>query len=179
MLDDWASRARIYKMSGMFGDTDLAEKHSQALESIEALRAFDTSDTSIPVQRSLLALCDGRKKVLALASTVASKKTGLVVDHVAIHPAELNKEDSPIESSMCSFLSTLAHEMKLPFVLSSDIVERVGVPPGVYKEEDEEDEDWDDDETGCWIADDYDDESDEIFYPLKNEVLNVVHPDNL
>lgn len=187
LLDDWASRTRIYRMSGMFGNTDLAEKHGQALESIEALRAFNISDTSIPVQRSILALCDSTKNVLAIASTVASRKTGLLVDHVAIDPAELNKKDSPILGSMCLFLSTLSQEMKLPFVLSQDVKERVG-----YVEEDEEDEDWEedweddewlDDDAECWIDDDDDEsdtiyESDTIFYPVRNEVLNVVHPDD-
>lgn len=174
VLDDWVSRARIYRMTGSFGNTQLAEKHGRALESMEALRAFDISDTCISVQHTLLALSDSTRKVLVLASAEASYKTGLLVKDMAICPAELNRNDSPIETAMCTALYKLSKEMGLPLALSQDIKERVS--DFLEEEEDDDrfldrDEAWAGDDAELWMEGDEDDDG---FYILLDEDVNAV-----
>ena len=57
-VDDWAARARIYRMTN---NAELQHAHSSALAELESFRAFDTAQAGANGRRMLLGLFSGEQ----------------------------------------------------------------------------------------------------------------------
>jgi len=109
IIDDWIARARIYSMTGQFGNVDLAEVHKKSLNELEAFRSFCqyqdqrpfTSLGQIMPNRILGVFSEEPKKVWALAGAfLDEEKKALVLKHMSVNPVENNDEDSIAALSM-------------------------------------------------------------------------------
>mmetsp|Transcript_103191 Transcript_103191/g.181890 ORF Transcript_103191/g.181890 Transcript_103191/m.181890 type:complete len:130 (+) Transcript_103191:3-392(+) len=111
------SRTRIYKMSGIFGNRALAEVHAHALKTLETLRAWDTSHSTVSGRPVLFGLSDD-ERIYALAGAEVSQQSGIVVSHLAIYPAQVNKKYSFAAPRMVRGLRLLSSEMGLSLDMS-------------------------------------------------------------
>merc|ERR1719491_591102 len=121
-------------MTGDFGNKELAQKHTEALEHLEELLAFDLAGGT--GQRLLLGLFEGSmtlpvteavksQKILAIAGAEAVQETGLSVRHLGIYPAEINDERSTTASHMLYALHLLAQRLDLPLDTSMLVQEDI------------------------------------------------------
>jgi hypothetical protein len=110
IIDDWAARARIYKMTD---NPALRKKHVESLPEIEALKDFDILKRGPNGARMILGLSRGDKFV-SLAAAEVSKSAGLLVTSICIYPAELNDADSTVPVHMVHALRLLAEAIEVP-----------------------------------------------------------------
>ena len=76
VLEDWAARSRIYRMSD---NDDLRDAHTKAVEEMEELAAFDTSGPPGENGRKMVLGLFAEDQIKAVAGAEVSHESGLVV----------------------------------------------------------------------------------------------------
>jgi len=114
VLTDWIARAKVYKMTGAFGNVALADRHAAEIATLERLERHLSTNIGrdpedVPFVKedageisTFLALYDSssdhfeevptreRARISAIASAVFSKDTGVLAIDLAVNPAEVN-----------------------------------------------------------------------------------------
>lgn len=117
VLQDWASRSRIYKMTD---NAEIAKAHSDFLDGVDELSSFDTSQCGESGRRMMLGLFDV-SNLWAIATAEVSKRNGLVVSNICVYPSELNDPDSTAALRMVHALRVLADCIDTPIDLDENI----------------------------------------------------------
>jgi len=131
VLTDWIARANVYKMTGFFGNAVLAERYVAVLKTFERLVQEVKSDT-VDGPGQIIAVGGGEfsiitalhkgplkdleevpfkeraGKIYVVASVRISHDKGLVINDVAVNPAEVNDPSSRAERDMRFAIETLA-----------------------------------------------------------------------
>jgi len=126
VLTDWIARSKVYKMTGVFGNVDLAERHAVELDTLARLERFVSSDIGddpdvilkiggrgVIEMSTIMALYESSSedpeevpfrervgKILAIASVSLLPELRLEVVDVAAHPAQVNDLGSIVHESM-------------------------------------------------------------------------------
>lgn len=111
VLEDWAARSRIYRMSD---NDDLRDAHTKAVEEMEELAAFDTSGPPGENGRKMVLGLFAEDQIKAVAGAEVSHESGLVVTSLIVYPAELNNEDSTAAIRLIHALYLLADAISTP-----------------------------------------------------------------
>mmetsp|Transcript_143177 Transcript_143177/g.249702 ORF Transcript_143177/g.249702 Transcript_143177/m.249702 type:complete len:233 (-) Transcript_143177:114-812(-) len=115
VLEDWMSKTRVYRMAyGGYGNAEFAQAHSTALEKLEALQAYMSSESNGRSPRMLFGLFTPEQKILALVGTEANPNSGLVCLFLSVRPSELNKKESKVKRTLLVGLHILAEKLSLP-----------------------------------------------------------------
>jgi len=121
VLKDWVSQTGIFRMSGSFGNPELARRHTRALETLDALQRFTPSTSLGHGREVLLALTDTDGDILAVAGAdVSFTETesldidrALVVSRLAVKPVEVHKKDSSVGQSMVHAIRSAAYAIQV------------------------------------------------------------------
>ena len=122
VVDDWAARSRIYKMTD---DAEIKAMHTAHLAEMEALREFDVDETGPKGRRMVLGLFRD-DEIRAVSAAEVSHASGLCVGSLLVYPAELNDEDSTTTLRMMHALHLLADAIETPLDLSALEDQRAG-----------------------------------------------------
>lgn len=111
IIMDWAGRCRIYKMSD---DVWVQERHGTAIEVLDRMLEIDILVAE--GRRLSLGLFQG-DDVRAIATAEVSTTAGLVVQRLAVHPAELHHTGSTAYARMLQGLNCLAEKIEVELSL--------------------------------------------------------------
>ena len=111
IIMDWAGRCRIYKMSD---DVWVQERHGTAIEVLDRMLEIDI--LTAEGRRLSLGLFQG-DDVRAIATAEVSTTAGLVVQRLAVHPAELHQSGSTAYARMLQGLNCLAEKIEVELSL--------------------------------------------------------------
>jgi len=115
VLEDWAARSRIYKLTAR---EDLSRAHVDAINDYEDLRHFDTTNSGADGGgRPMLLGLFAEDQLAAMASAEVSRSSGLIVSRIVVYPAELNDADSTASLRMVHALYLLAEAIETPLNL--------------------------------------------------------------
>jgi len=105
VLEDWAARARIYRMSD---NDELRSAHAKAIGEMDALADFDTTGPPGESGRKMVLGLFAEEQIKAVAGAEVSHESGLVVTSLIVYPAELNDPDSTAAIRLIHALYLLA-----------------------------------------------------------------------
>jgi hypothetical protein len=114
VLLDWEARSRIYAMSETMG---IGERQGALLEVLNAMQQHQASARAEDSSKHLLIGLYDTSRLLAISSADISVRNGLTVKHLAVHPQDVNNEDSTTALRLLHGLHVLAETIDVPLDL--------------------------------------------------------------
>jgi hypothetical protein len=128
IIGDWIDQTQVFRSLATqgFADTELAEEHAKAMDTLDALLSFTPSTHTGVNEEWIIAYVDQHGSVLALAgadvSTTSMRildvENQLVVSRLAVKPTEVHDNKATIGKQMVVALRSLANFIKVRLQLT-------------------------------------------------------------